>query len=132
MSQDYNASEIQVLEGLQAVRKRPGMYIGSTGIKGLHHLIWEVVDNSVDELKQYREEKNTDRIGVQRYKGLGEMNPDQLYNTTMNEENRMLEKVEVEDGNEADKIFYQLMGNKPSLRREFIQENADMADNIDV
>jgi DNA gyrase subunit B len=87
---------------------------------------------SVDELKQYREEKNTDRIGVQRYKGLGEMNPGQLYNTTMNEENRMLEKVEVEDGNEADKIFYQLMGNKPSLRREFIQENADMADNIDV
>ena len=52
--QAYKASDIRVLEGLDAVRKRPGMYIGTTGSKGMHHILWEIIDNCVDEVAAIR------------------------------------------------------------------------------
>ncbi|MFO7820220.1 MAG: DNA topoisomerase (ATP-hydrolyzing) subunit B [Halanaerobacter sp.] len=87
---------------------------------------------TTDKLEEYLSDKNRDRVSLQRYKGLGEMNPLQLWETTMNPENRKLQKVEVEDEIEADEIFNQLMGSKASLRREFIMNHADLADNIDI
>jgi DNA gyrase subunit B len=63
MSENYTGANIKVLKGLEAVRKRPGMYIGNTGVEGLHHLIWEVVDNSVDEAAA----GNGDKIIIERH-----------------------------------------------------------------
>ena len=60
----YEAKDIKVLEGLEAVRRRPAMYIGSTGPRGLHHLIWEAVDNSVDEADAH-EWAGTDTTGLE-------------------------------------------------------------------
>jgi DNA gyrase subunit B len=77
-------------------------------------------------------EEKISGISVQRYKGLGEMNPDQLWETTMNPQNRILLKVEIEDAKEADRIFDTLMGNEVFPRKKFIQAHAKTVKNLDI
>ena len=85
-----------------------------------------------DELTQKLEEIGREGVGIQRYKGLGEMNPEQLWETTMNPETRILIKVKIEDAIKADEIFTILMGDDIEPRRKFIEENAKFVKNLDI
>ncbi len=75
--------------------------------------------------------KNANKVSIQRYKGLGEMNPEELWETTMNPERRVLKQVRIEDAIDADRVFDILMGEDVSSRKSFIQSNAKLA-NLDI
>ena len=116
-----------LLEAGRVFAAQPPLYKISK--KGLKQDIYCYTD---DELTQNLEKVGKDGATIQRYKGLGEMNPEQLWETTMNPENRTLVKIELEDAARADAIFTVLMGDEVEPRRNYIQTHAHEVENLDI
>jgi DNA gyrase subunit B len=92
----------------------------------------EIEEGGIEEDSKDKKVKTTTRINIQRYKGLGEMNPEQLWETTMNPENRIMKQVTVEDAARADEIFDMLMGGDVLPRKHYIQTHAKAVENLDI
>ena len=136
----FNGKSILVTGGTGSFGKihfgRPGalgrVYIAQPPLylikKGQKH--WYTYSD--DEMNAKLQEIGRDNISVQRYKGLGEMNPEQLWETTMDPATRTMLQVDLQDAQEADELFTILMGDKVEPRRQFIEENAKKVRNLDI
>jgi DNA gyrase subunit B len=115
----------EIIENGYLYVAQPPLYRVSTGKQTRYA-------NSEKERDRIVKELNTKNVSVQRFKGLGEMNAEQLWETTMNKETRTLLRAEVEDAIEADAIFTTLMGEKVAPRKDFIKTEARKVQNLDV
>ena len=149
ITQDHGIRLARVLRGVEEVRTLDGAVLRSGEGRRLAQVSAETREVYVDPAMLVRKERETEIHGprdlleailaegekgltLQRYKGLGEMNPDQLWETTLDPEARTLLQVKVEDMAEADDVFTKLMGDVVEPRREFIQENALSVENLDL
>ena len=120
-----NRGAPQLIEGGYLYIAQPPLYLLRKG-KREQYVYTEA------EKEQAMKELGSNATNVQRYKGLGEMNPEQLWETTMNPENRILLQVTIEDAAAADRTFDMLMGNEVAPRKRFIQSHAKAVRNLDV